>query len=100
MKIIDLNKPLGLRVKGISYGRWNTLVTTPSNFVKGNYTDQEVLDALSKQLDQLSDAVNQAYEAEAAGYIQLGNASINILRFDALEFVYVQDEQEVLLELQ
>lgn len=96
---IKLHEPIFVRAKGISYGRWNTLVTTKVTVDKDDRDQQEVLDDLESYIDQLTDMVNRAYLENKNGYVQLGNTSIQILRFDAIQFVYVQNEQEVDLEL-
>lgn len=93
---IDRNKDLYIRIKGLTDGLWVDIVTSKAKIDLENYADDnEVANDAEKMLDQFNDVVNQAYKDNTNGYVQLGNTSLSILKFDAIQVLYVQDDEEI-----
>lgn len=90
MKTIDINKPVTLRLEGLTRGKWITITDSEAN-VPDDLSYDDKLERLDEGLDQLCDLFNQCYKEGANGYIQLGNTSVAIHRFDALRVNYIQD---------
>lgn len=92
--MIDVDEQFFVRIKGFTQGQWVELATSKANMDLLDVPDDKVEEELEKALDQFNDVINHAYKENNNGYIQLGNTSISILRFDAIEVLYVQDGRE------
>ncbi|MCA1800369.1 MAG: hypothetical protein LC687_03925 [Actinobacteria bacterium] len=94
---IDTNKRFYIRIKGLMNAQWVEVATSKADLgdsLEGkNQEEAETL--LEGALDQFNDVINNAYKEGQNGYVQLGNTSINIQSFAAIEVLYVQGTEEI-----
>jgi hypothetical protein len=92
---------LYLRISGLTYGNWVVLATEDAEIDTDPFeglSKDKTFELLNSALDSFNDHINESFREGANGYIQIGNTSINILRFDALKVCYVQGSQELRLK--
>lgn len=93
--MINVDEKFYIRVKAFVGGEWVVLASAPADVDKGKLDGQDPNAVLENQLDKFNHTVNFAYKEDAPAYIQIGSTSINVARFDALQFCYVQNGAEI-----
>lgn len=96
MKTIDITKRVDLQIEGLTRGQW-VLIASSEAEVPSTVEYDEKLELLHEGLDQFTNVFNHCYKEDSCGYVQLGDTSIAIHRFDAMRVSYLQDGEQGVL---
>jgi hypothetical protein len=87
---VDLNKPLRMICEGHSYGKWAILASTNLGVDADIVSDAEA--EITEYIQNFNNLVNACYKEGKDGYLQIGEVSIYIVRYNAIKFRIVNKD--------